>query len=258
MASRRSKVETIAARRTRGLRVAVKKALEKAFPDDVVQMIGCPEESYLAPRYLSMKAGFLRIKGAGLLYERDAYGEFGKKAGSAGEHTLPCGGGFHAYHTFFLGLTGRKYRYEVEERLPDEKGVLRQERGVETIGCTVGISLVAPVAVVMADCIQHFDEGTHSLPDGHPGRFDVGGNEIDALDPAFYWGEVIGKEGIRAVQALSRECVSLLEAHGFTVLTQEEARRPVRGLRAGEDVYFGGCSSRKPVVVRDAFFFQGP
>ena len=254
-------------RRTRAgpppLRDVVARALDAAFSDGVVQFLGDPDESWLADRERRLKRALARLAGASVLFDRGRYG----LSGNSDE--FPSDEPLRSYHVYCVGLRGEQFSYPIETETfgdVDDEGHEHDEvdggdlpgwragvRGTATVGCTVAVSLLAPVALVTPDVLERSDDGeVMTEPSPHPSRFSLDGGPLDALSADQPDRQIIGDEGMQEVSALRRRIVTLLEALDIAVLTDAEANTTVPGLRAGEGTLLADSDR---ITVRDAFFF---
>lgn len=123
--------------------------------------------------------------------------------------------------------------------------------GQGRIGYAVAISLMAPSAVVTVDQMAVFETGTQFEPDFGPYLFGPDGR---ALDPEDHYRELLDEAGFAVLRTLRAKIVHVLQRYRVTVIPKEDLDRPVRGLRAGEEVLVGAPG--EPLTVRDAFFFR--
>lgn len=107
----------------------------------------------------------------------------------------------------------------------------------------------APFAVMALDQVEVFEDGSWSEPDVDPHIFDPDGRNVDPED---HYREFVGEAAFTVLEALRAEIVRVLAKFAVTVVPDADLERPVRWLRASEDVVVG-----EPVTVRDAFFCRG-
>ena len=69
-----------------------------------------------------------------------------------------------AYQLLFLALRDEPFRYATEDMVEDEAGVQTRVQGIGRIGCTVAVSLLAPVAMVKFGDMEQLDDGSQILP----------------------------------------------------------------------------------------------
>lgn len=74
--------------------------------------------------------------------------------------------------------------------------------------------------------------------------FDANGRKVD---PEVRYRELVGAAAFTVLEALRAEIVRVLGGFGMAVISERDLDRPVRGLRASEDVVVG-----EPITVRDA------
>jgi hypothetical protein len=70
--------------------------------------------------------------------------------------------------------------------------------------------------------------------------------------------ELFDDEGVQALHKLRDKIIEILEAHHLTVLPEEELRKPVPWLRAGEEAFVDPKILGGGITVQDAFFHRGP
>ncbi len=242
------------------IRKDIAEAIRKAFPDGVIEMPTDFDGSYYWNIHPKLKPKISRIEGAALLYERDPKGGpvlDGKS--DPDEDTPGWSEQSSSYYLFSVGLRGDKFKYDTESEEPDENDILQPVTGVGTIGCAVGVSLLAPFATIMLCCMENYESGGYSCPDIEPCIFTIEGEVVD-LDVHFE--EFMGKEALHALHVLRGSITSILESLGIAVLPEGELRKVVPWLRAGEKAFVGITfkfySGGKDITVKDAFFFRGP
>jgi hypothetical protein len=76
------------------------------------------------------------------------------------------------------------------------------------------------------------------------------------VDLETHFRETHGPEAVRALSALRDKIAQSLTEAGLLVIPEEEARKPVPWLQAGEDVWVGEAFTGQPITVKDAFFFH--
>lgn len=261
-------------KRSRGkdIRKDVGEAIEQAFPDGVVDFVVDFDEAHLVDVYPKLKAKLSRIKGAAILYERDENGGPGWSENSySGWRDDPFEDDpfedpsrwddlSYSYYVFFVGLTDKQFQFEIETDAFEEESELDTIeldtiKGKGTMGCTVGISLVAPFAAVELSSFSQFEDG-HSCPDVEsPVMGDVDGEVVEEAD---YLREMLPEEGVRTLHALRDKIARTLESFGIKVLPEEELRKPVPWLEGGGDAFVGELVGVGVITVRDTFFFRGP
>lgn len=142
------------------IRKDILETLDKIFPDDVIEMWGGIEESYLGDVYEELSDKLSAIETATLEYERDWQGN-DPRYDNDGEfpawrfeeedpdEPLDMGDIDSSYHVFFLGLKGEQFRFDTEGETTDEDGKWVKVNCTGTFGCCVGISLLAPFAMIV-------------------------------------------------------------------------------------------------------------
>lgn len=226
--------------------------IRKAFPDGLVEIAFDPDESYFFEVYPELEEKLSQIKGTNVLYEREWNPDPVWYHDSDPDEDLPDWiEDVSSYHLFFLGLTGQKFQFETEDETPseDDEDELEKVAGTGTVGCSVGVSLIAPFALVTFNTYESFENGSQTIPDVQASIFTDAGAPIDT---AFYYRERWGDEVFQALCALRNEILEILGSCGISLLPEEEANKPVPWLKPGE-AFLG-----ENITVRDAFFFQCP
>lgn len=119
-------------------------------------------------------------------------------------------------------------------------------RGTAVAGCNVGISLIAPFALVEFDELDSYEDGSLDLPSVH---------SVGALDPdvsADDFGERLSEKAWNRLKEL-RECiVKNIDSCGIRVLSSKELETPVPFLRPDDGIIPG----EDQVTLRSALFFE--
>ncbi|MGE5344195.1 MAG: hypothetical protein ACM3SY_22235 [Candidatus Omnitrophota bacterium] len=257
-------------------------AMDKAFPDDVIR-IDSPDGSYLVPIIDQLREKLSEIKSVDFCYERDWQGNDFQSFKSEGEEEIDEeiedevdeeGEGEEdeaetddeldesedhdesyysaSYHLFFFALDGEQYQYKCEAEFDDDDSEQPAlVNGTGTLGCSIGVSLLGPYAVVKVDSIEFYEDDSHSLPDITPAFYDT--NE-EAMDDETEYRDMIGNEAMKGVDALREEIENILKSFKIKVLPEEELNKNVPWLTAGEDMFI---EPGHPVTVKDALFFSG-
>jgi hypothetical protein len=243
-------------------------AIRKAHPQGVVDLPRAPEESYLTGVCAKLRAQLRRIKGAAILYEHDATGE----TGQAGRAPSPPGFGGRAdadveddwgegdpeyassYSLFFVGLAhpALQQSCEIENDIDPEEDQETVE-GKITYGWAVGISLLAPWAIVVATDFSEYEDGTSTVPDIEEWYQDDKGRRLTAEE--FYRAE-LDAPILEALDKLRAAIIRVLDSFSISVLPASEASKPVPWLRAGEETLLGQKITGHPLNVQDALFFR--
>ena len=249
------------------LRKDVQEALERLWPDGVVEMLIDSEESYFWKVYPKLTKALARIKGARLVHEREPDGEPVWWDGSDPEEDPPDDFGYsHSYHLFFLSPEGEAFTYdtEIEEFVEPEfeeeelgEDGFEDELTVETVpgraraGWSVAVSLLAPFAVIALDEMATFEDGSTREPGIEPHDFT---EEGDSTETEEHFRKSRGEQAFEVLLKLRGRIGAILEKHGITVLPEVEWRKPAPWLRGGEEAIVGMMG--EPVRVLDAFFFE--
>lgn len=253
-------------RENSNIRKDILETLDSIFPGNVIEMWDGFEESHLEDIYDDLKTKLSAIKTATLDYERDWEGNdprfdnFNQPPGWNDEKEnfhepipVPMGDISSSYHLFFLGLKGGRFRCECEDDTLDNDGNLEEVKGIETLGCSVGISLLAPFAVIMTGSRSVYEDGSYTCPDIETYIFEHNGEPVDMED---HIRQIAGEEALQAIRELKNRITSILESFGISILPDEEAEKPVPWLQPGEEV----CIETLPdetIKLKDAFFFRG-
>jgi hypothetical protein len=267
---RKQKPRKRAPRRKRGpqLRPDVAAAIERAWPDGVIEMID-PEDSWFAKVHPKLVKAFQRIKGARLVTERPEnipllpYWD-----DDDDEHLYEYEGEEFplSYHLFFVSPEGEPFTFETESETTadpeynDETGELEFDElntitvaGRGHIGWSVAVSLIAPVAVIALSEYSVYEDGTASEPTlGGVGQDENG----QPIDPETHFRQVHGEEPFRVLEKLRSNIEAILKKRAVLLLPEEELGKEVPWLRGGEDAFAEGVG-QQPVRVLNAFFFVG-
>lgn len=73
--------------------------------------------------------------------------------------------GSRSYHLFFIASEDERTKYETEIDQLDEEGVAQTISGSGIMGCAVGISMLAPFAMIVFDGLEELNDGSYSNPD---------------------------------------------------------------------------------------------
>ena len=231
-----------------GLSMAAKRRSEAPIPRHILEAInrvwlngivelGCDllEELYFHELYPKLHRKLSRIKGAALRYEREAeeQGHDFEDDVSDGSY-LPMDDQTYSYHLFFLCPDDELFRYETNEEAdeadPDVEEVIS---GEGFIGCVVGVSLLAPFAIVAPNNCHEYQDGSHCCPELEICAFDENGERLTAEE--FFRGQV-REQGVRLLYKLCDQAAKVLASHGITVLSEQEQRQTLPWLRAGKQV----------------------
>ena len=255
--------------------------MKKRKPSGIGGSVDMPldqDETYFAKLYPRLSRALTRIKGASILYERDWSGDTGRSGVTSNSFSFDdddddfeedwgdtgAPGNSFSYHLFFLGLTDPAMKVACEsETQTDDEGILETEDpvtletvpGEETYGYLVGISLLAPIAMVQFDAYARFDDGSSSCPELRDEWHAAAHSRLADR------GEVVqglGDGTRRALDRLKTSIARVLRSLGLRELPSDVARTEVPGLRAGDEAFVGQEHTLHPITVQDAFFFAGP
>jgi hypothetical protein len=248
------------------LRPDVKRAIERVWPDGVVDMTFDPDESYLCSRLAVLERALRRISGARLAYQLAAEGgSIWDEAADPEEDPPAFTENSRSYYLFFVCPEGDAFTFETETESVDEEALaeLKEEGAWESepastvqgrawTGCSVAISLLAPFAVISLSDMSAFDDGSTSEPGIEMCIQDREGNPIH---PEEHVRELIGDKAFEILRELRGKIGAILGKHGIVVLPEEEWRKPASWLKGGEEAFVG--AGGQPIRVLDAFFFEG-
>jgi len=249
-----------------GLRKDVLEAIERIWPDGLVEMTFDSEESYFWDIQTRLTRALQRIEGTDMLHEREAEGEPIWNEGADRDEDPPDDFTYsRSYHLFFVSPRGAAFAFETEIEGVDEEALaeefdeprrmdppMKSIPGQGRTGWSIAISLLAPFAVVSLNDMLAFEDGSTSEPGIEPCALTQEGEPIAGLEAQFR--KFHGDQAFEILRILRSEIVSILEKHGLTVLQEGEWHKPVFWLRGSEEVFVG--SSDEPIRVLDAFFFE--
>lgn len=244
------------------VREDVREAIERAWPDGVVDTTFDSDESYFWDVYPKLAAAVRRIKGAQLVQERESEGGPVWFDDSDPEEDPPDDQErSRSYHLFFVCPDGEAFTYETEmESLgePSEEDEGENEWPMETVtgtgrtGWSVAVSLVAPFAVITLSEVVAFEDGSTWEPSIESPEITEKGQRID---PEAEFRKFKGEQAFEILMKLRGRICGLLSRHGIGVLPEEEWRKKTPWLRADEEVLVG--TTGDPIRVLDALFFEG-
>ena len=240
------------------MRADVREAIERAFPENLVEMWYSSEdgETWFTGIEEILGQDLREIKGVALFHEREP-DETSYPAGyddDEDEEWAPELANRRSYHLYFLSPAGKDFEFDTEIEdcrvAPDdydEDSMEEPEWETEAVagrawrGWSVAVSLVAPFAAITLSEMAHYENGDVSEP-GLGG--DGGAAEMERL----------GAKARETLARLRRKLEGILEKRGIAVLPEEELRKAVPWLSCGEEVFAG--EPYGTVRVRDAFFFE--
>jgi len=233
-------------------------AIRQAYPGNIVTDDAAFEEgSYYDEIRDEARTALCRIKQADLAYDRPPEGRpHWDEGGDPDEGPPAWAEEPSSYDLLFLALQGMQFQFQgelEEEDFPEDADELALVvvPTVSRIGCAVGISIVAPFAVVRFNEMEIAESGSGTIPDIWPHMFDLDGSELDV---EAYYGELFLEEGINALRDLREAITKILDEFGIRVLSEQELNMPIPGLRPepARNVVPG----KKSATVEDALFFQ--
>lgn len=236
----------------------VLQAIRNAYPENLVtDDILYEENSYYDGIRAEVRAALCGIKAAELLYDHPPEGRPHWDEGADPDEDPPAWvEEASSYDSLFLALRGEAFQFEGEMEEEDvledaEEPVPVLVPTVGRIGCAVGISLVAPFAVVRFTEMELAESGSTTLPDIWPHIFDLDGNE---LDMEAHYEELFLEEGIAALRGLRTEITRILSAFDIRVLSEQELEVPVPGLKPEPERSV--ILEKETASVAEALFFQ--
>ncbi|MGD0776493.1 MAG: hypothetical protein ABSC05_27070 [Candidatus Solibacter sp.] len=251
---------------TSRLRPDVVAAIERAWPDGVIEMSFDTEESWFCDAHSRLARAFQRLDGARLLYEREA--ELAPEWTDADDEDSPSDYEMsRSYHLFFLSPGDDAFTFESSTETEVEPEFDGDFEGQEFVGDTqmvtvpgegrtgwsVAVSLIAPFAAIALSDYTVFEDGSVSEPAIERFAVDDDGSPINPED---HFQEVCGRGLFQKLEKLRTCIVGILEKQGVTVLPEAEWRKEVPWLRGDGDA-LAGDAVNQPVRVLDAFFFEG-
>ena len=250
----------------RGLRKDMQEAIDRVWPDGVVDPPFELDESYFWEVHPKLSRALSRIKNAHLVHEREADPEPIWGDESDPEDAPPDEiGQSRSYHTFFVSPEGEAFTFETEADDITEPEFITEEfeeagwdqdppissgPGSGRTGWVVAVSLLAPFAVIELNDMVTFEDGsaTEIEIESYLGTAD--GGWISAEER---FRKVGGAQAYKMLVTLRAKVAGILEKSGITVLPAEEWRKPAPWLQPGGDTLVGG--NGKTIRVLDAFFF---
>ena len=254
--------------RNAGLRRRVRDAIDRVWPDGIVELSFDPVESYFYEVHPKLQRAFHRIPHAQLLQEREAEGgpiwwdDSDPEEDPPDEHVHS-----RSYHLFFVSPEGKSFTFETEAEGIAEPEFMTEEfeedgwgegllvtriRGRGRTGWVVAVSLLVPFAIIELGDVTAYEDGSTTEAEIESCVQTEDGERID--DPEEHFRKAKGAQAYQILGKLRTEISDILEKRGITVLPTEEWRKPVSGLRCGEDTI--PCIEGRPIRVLDAFFFE--
>ena len=254
-------------RRGAGLREDVQEAIERVWPDGIVEMSFDPDESYFSGLHPKLSRALRRIRNTQLVYEREADGgpvwweESDPEEDPPDEVERP-----RSYHTFFISPDGEGFAFETEAEGVTEPEFLTDDfaeagwgedppvsriSGSGRTGWLVAVSLLAPFAVVVLGDTVAFEDGSTTEAEIESYSQTAEGERVD---PEENFREVYGARAYKTIVTLRAKIAAILEGFGITILPTEEWQKAAPWLRGTEETLIG--LDGKAIRVLDAFFFE--
>ena len=236
------------------LRKDIQEAIERLWPDGVVEMTVDYEDSWFLKVRPKLRRAWKSLEGAQLLFERKAEGGPVWWPDSDPEEDPPDDFERHrSYHLYFIAPEREAFEFttESEDYVADENGgepSLGTIRGAGRSGYCVAVCLLAPFAAIAFGERIECDNGDTTEPSIELPLETIEG---DSIDPERHFRETAAGEAFSRLAALRRKISEVLRKHGVTVLAEEEWKKRAPGLRVGE-----GVLAEEPLRVLDALFFE--
>ncbi len=206
------------------LREDVREAIERAWPDGVVEMVFDSDESWFHDVYAKLASAFRRIKSAQLAHERESapvpvrFDDSDDDEDRFPDDPEPS----RSYHLFFVCPEGDAFNYETAiEGIaePHRNGEEDEsEVPVETVagsgrtGWAVAVSLIAPFAVITLSDMEAYEDGSFSDPTIESHGFTETGQRIDPETEFLKWK---GERAFRTLLKLRGRICDMLDNHGI-------------------------------------------
>ncbi|MFO7975465.1 MAG: hypothetical protein R6V12_12615 [Candidatus Hydrogenedentota bacterium] len=233
-------------------------AIRNAYPQSIVRDdVVYDEDSYYHEIRDDVRTALSRIKQTDLTYHRPPEGKSHWKNGVDPDKEPPsCLEEPASYDLLFLALRGRQFEFEGEldeEHLPEgaEEPITVIVPSVGRIGCAVGISIVAPFAVIRFTEMEWTESGSETMPDIWPRMFNLDGSKLDV---EAHYGELFLEEGLIALRGLRETVTKTLGKFGIRTLSEQELECPIPGLKPEPTP--NAVLQNENVTVKNALFFQ--
>ncbi len=161
-------------------------AIHKAYPEGIVtDDVVFDEDSYYDEIREEVRAALRAIGGVDFLYDRPPEGMSHWGEESDPEEDPPDWSEEpSSYDLLFLALRGEQFQFEgelEEEDMPEgaDEPVMVTVPTTGRIGCAVGISIVAPFAVIRFTEMELTNSDSGTLPDVQVRVFNLDGSEVD-------------------------------------------------------------------------------
>lgn len=266
-ARKRKKAASSRGIQTADLRRDVREAIDRVWPDGIVELSFGSDESYFCEVQPNLSRAFHRLRNARLVQEREADGGPIWWDQSDPEEVPPDEiERSRSYHLFFVSPEGKAFTFETEAEGFEEPELMTEEfeeagsgadllpcrvSGAGRTGWVVAVSLLAPFAVVELGEVVAFEDGSTTEAAIEPYGETAEGQPIN---PEEHFRQSMGTRAYKTLVSLRARISGILEKYGIAVLPAEEWRKPAPWLRAGEDTLIG--IEGKVIRVLDAFFFE--
>ena len=207
-----------------GLRKDVQEAMDRVWPDGIVEMSFDPDESYFCGVHLKLQRAFHRIPHAQLLQEREAEGGPMWWDNSDPEEDPPDEQRrSRSYHLFFVSPEGAAFTFETEAECIAEPEFMTEEfeeagwgeglpisriPGKGRTGWVVALSLVAPFAVIELGDVTTYEDGGTTEVEIESCVQTEGGERID--DPEEHFRKTKGAQAYQILGKLRAELSDIL------------------------------------------------
>lgn len=251
------------------LRKDVQEALNRLWPEGLVEMPFDSDESYFCVVHPKLQRAFHRIPHAQLLQEREPMGGPIWWDGSDPEEDPPDEQlRSRSYHLFFVSPEGEPFTFYAEAESITEAEFMTEEfeeagwgegppvgriPGSGRTGWVVAVSLLAPLAVIELGEVITYDDGSKT-----DAEIESYGETEDGkrIDPEELFRTTHGAEAYQGLVKLRAQISGILEKGGISVLPAEEWRKAAPWLRGGQGMLPGIAG--RAIRVLDAFFFEEP
>ena len=254
-------------RRDTSLRRDVQEAIDRIWPDGIVEMSFDPDKSYFFELHPKLSSALRRIWNTRLVHEREADGGPVWWEESDPEEDPPDEiEQSRSYHTFFVSPDGECFTFEtVAEGITEpefmtddfaeagwgEESRVSRISGSGRTGWVVAVSLLAPFAVIELGDVVTFEDGSTTETEIESYAQTADG---ELIDPEKNFRELNGARAYKTIVSLRAKIVLILERFGIAVLPAEEWQKPAPWLRGTEETLIG--LNGKAIRVLDAFFFE--
>jgi hypothetical protein len=253
-------------KQTASLRKDVREAIDRVWPGAIVEMPFEWDDSYFHGVEAKLSSAFDRIPRT-RLFEREAerepvWWDDPDLEDDPPDNIEPS----RSYHVFFVSPDGEAFAYETEIETIEEPEFITEDfeeagwgedpplivvPGKGRTGWVVAVSLLAPFAVIELGDLAAYEDGSTDEAEIESYAETAHGERID-LEEQFR--KMKGAEAYNILVRLRAKISDILERCGIAVLPSEEWRKPVPGLRGGDETPMG--VEDRPIRVLDAFFFE--